>query len=173
MSTKNKKVIKKLIYIGLSLYTTISSEARANAGDHPLEREKLDFPLSRKNLVEEMEKKPKLLFEEYEINSEDETQKDLKLPPMGERERRYAKIKNKIIDKYEKEKPELARFRNSPAAKHHGQTLEEASREFMNICAGFRQEKEEEYKEIAEEEETWKNLLLSLILPQKIIERYF
>lgn len=120
MITKNIKGFKKVSYNCLTLFSTVLTLAAPAAEsfskdfvDYPAKGGTVRIPQQPESILDSLERRIKLLFEDYDTK-EDETQRDLKSPPMDDHRQRYYDSKNKFIDRYEKERPQLARFRESP-----------------------------------------------------------
>ncbi len=173
MTTRNKTRFKQFSYLGLSLWTiAFTLQANANPPHYFDEREPSNSFFSKRDIATEMEKKPELLFEKYGVSSEDQMQKDLKKPPMDAQERRYSALKDYIISKYEKERPELARFRNSHRPHYRGPTLQETARDFEQATADVHRKKKQHYKEVTAEAAAWRETLIGLLyVPIKLLTK--
>ena len=176
MFTKNIKGLKKASYLLLTLLSSAQAETITSLSeeyiDQPVVRGSIKVPYEKESFIDSLEKRFKPLFEEYDTR-EDEVQRDIQSPAMDINKDRYTHLKNKIIDKYEKDRRELARFR-APTARRNGKSaleLEKATREFATRAEQARQRSKKENEEIQKVGETTVNVghsILEAVIDNKV-----
>ena len=168
MFTRNIKDFKNASYIFLILLSIAEASDTAPLPneyiDQPVIGGSIEVPYGKESFIDSLEKRVKLLFEDYNAR-EDEAQRDIQSPAMDANQERYTRLKNNIIDKYEKDRPELARFKTSSSRKNGKSVLEleKASREFATQAEQARQRSEKEDEEIQKVGETTVNVAHSLL----------
>jgi len=168
MFTKNIKDFKNASYIFLILLSIAGASDTAPLPNGYINQAvvggSIEVPYGKESFIDSLEKRVKLLFEDYNTR-EDEAQRDIQAPPMDASQEKYTRLKNNIIDKYEKDRPELARFK-TPSSRKNGKSvseLEKASREFATQAEQARQRSEKEDEEIQKVGETTVNVAHSLL----------
>lgn len=169
MITKNMKAIKKVSYYGLTLFSTVLTLAAPAAEfcskdfvDHPVKGGTMKIPRQPANPFDFLEKEIKLLFGDHGTNK-NEVEIDLQSPAMDTNKERYAFVKNKIIDKYEKDRPELARFRTHSLERNKQPTLVKDTIILGTTAKRLKQKFEQDNKDLQETGETAVNIGYSLL----------
>lgn len=168
MITKKIKDLKKASYILLTMLSSAEAGPTISLSrdyiDQPVVGGSIKVPYEKESLIDTLEKRVKLLFEDYDTQ-EDEAQKDIQSPAMDVNEERYARLKSKIIDKYERDRPELTRFRTSSSKKNGTSivSLEKASQDFAKSVEQLRIKLEQDNKNLQESVETAVNVGSSLL----------
>lgn len=93
------------------------------------------------------------MFKGYNTK-DDEIQRDLESPQMDSNQKRYNNLKSNIIDKYEKERPELARFKESAKQEPKASNLFTSTEAFCSKAEELRKAKEEENRNYQKVQET-------------------
>ena len=152
MFKKNIKGIKKVSYLCLTLFSTALSFTAPAAEslsrdyvDHPVKGGTVRVPQQPESLFGFLERGLDDLFKGYNTK-DDELQRDLKSPQMDSHQERYNNLKNNIIDKYEKDRPELARFRKPVKQEPKAPNLLSSAEAFRLKAEELRKVKEEENK---------------------------
>ena len=163
MITQKKQALKRFTYICLSLSSiTLSSEAQARKGslkdwiDHPVNGGGyISVPRLGKNIADELEASNLMgpgskIFKRSEVT----IKRDLSSSPRGEikqcRAHTYSELKNEVIDKYEKQRTELERFRNSSKSKNQSPGLAAQTKQFGLVTGALEKEMEEYDKEVSD-----------------------
>ena len=166
MFTKNIKDFKNASYIFLTILSTaeagtINSHSQEYL-NHSVKGRRLEVPYEKERLIDMLEKKVDLLFENYDTQK-DEIQRDIKSPVMDMNRENYNYLKNKVINKYEKERAELARFRTSLSKSPEKLTLSTQARGFVDLSRQLKQKLEEEEKDLQKTAELTINVGSSLL----------
>ncbi|MBW8308783.1 MAG: hypothetical protein K0M45_03965 [Candidatus Paracaedibacteraceae bacterium] len=141
MFTKNIKDFKNVSYIFLTLLSIAKASDTAS-----LQNEYINYPVAGGS-------------------TEVPYERDIQSSGIDINKDRYTRLKNKIIDKYEKDRPELARFR-APTSRRNGKSaleLEKASQEFATHAEHARQRSEQENEDIQKAGETAVNVGHSVV----------
>ena len=160
MFTQNITGFKKVSYFCLTLFSTALPLAAPAAEslsrdfvDHPVKGGAVRVPQQPESLLDFLERGIDDLFKGYNTK-EDEIQRDLKSPPMDNHRQRYSDLKNKVIDKYEKERPELARFREPTKQEPKASNLLSAAEAFRLKAEELRKAEEAKNRKYQKDEET-------------------
>jgi len=149
MITKKINKIKKVSYFCLTLFST-ALPSTTEAMDSFF-REDVGRSTARRNVIvpqqnESLLDKFMLLFQSDDAN-EDESQVD-------DHSQRYSDLKNKIIDKYEKDRPELSRFRKPIKQKEKSSNLVSTSKDFRDVTGRLGKTIKQENEDLKTLEET-------------------
>lgn len=160
MITKKIKEFKKVSYFCLTLFSTVlpsSTEAADSLSrdnvDHPVIGGSIRVPRQKESVLDSLEKKVRLLFEDYDTKDND-VERNFKSPPMDNHRQQYRDLHNSIVDKYTKQNPEFVRRRLPPKQENEASNLVSASEEFLRKARELREAQELENKKLQKVGET-------------------